>query len=227
MGINHWPKEQRPREKLIKFGAESLSDSELVAIFLRTGVQGINAIELARRVILHFGSLQGLLSADEKEFCACLGLGQAKFAQLQAVFEMSKRHLSECLTRENVFTSTGSVRKYLQSKLRHSQREVFAVLFLDTQHRLIHYQELFFGTIDSAPVYPREIVKAALKHNASACILAHNHPSGVAEPSKSDIHITKKIQEVLALMDIQLLDHFIVGSDSPTSLAELGYVDRI
>lgn len=224
MGINDWPKSQQPREKLIAQGAISLSDAELLAIFLRTGVKGINAVELARQIIRHFGNLQALISANPEEFCSCHGLGEAKYAQLQAGLEMSKRYLAEVLTQENAFTNVQLVQEYLVSKLRSAQREVFAVLFLDTQHRLIHYQELFFGTIDSAPVYPREIVKAALGHNASACILAHNHPSGVAEPSKSDIYITQKVQNALALIDVKLLDHFIIGNGQPTSLAERGLV---
>ncbi|TBR40950.1 JAB domain-containing protein [Marinomonas agarivorans] len=224
MGINNWPKHQRPREKLIKQGADALSDAELLAIFLRTGVAGVNAIELAQRVLLHFGSIKGLMGADQKAFCACLGLGEAKFAQLQAVFEMSKRYLSESLSIEDVFTNVEMVQTFLSVKLRHSHREVFAVLFLDTQHRLLHYQELFYGTIDSSPVYPREIIKAALKHNASACILAHNHPSGMTTPSESDIYITKKVQDALNLMDIRLLDHFIVGNGAPLSMAKHGYL---
>lgn len=224
MGINHWPENQRPREKLIKHGAESLSDAELLAIFLRTGVKGINAIELAQRILLHFGSMKALMAADQPAFCDCLGLGEAKFAQLQAVFEMSRRYLSESLSSNNVFTSVVAVQKFLNAKLRHSEREVFAVLLLDSQHCLLHYQELFFGTIDASPVYPREIIKIALKHNASACILAHNHPSGVTTPSEADIYITKKIKEALVLMDVQLLDHFIVGNGLPLSLAEHGHV---
>jgi len=224
MGINNWPEGQRPREKLIKQGAEALSDAELLAIFLRTGVKGINAVELARRVILHFGSLQGVIGASPKEFCQCLGLGDAKFAQLQAMLEMSKRYLAEELTKSSVFTSVDQVRAYLITKLRARHREVFAVLFLDSQHHLIHYQEVFFGTINSAAVHPREVVKSALHYNAAACILAHNHPSGVAEPSQADILITKRIQSALELVDITLLDHFVIGSNQPVSLAERGYI---
>lgn len=224
MGINHWPKDERPREKLIELGAQALSDAELLAIFLRTGVQGVNAVELARQILLHFGSLQGVMGANLKDFCDCLGLGEAKFSQLQAVLEMSKRYLAEELVRENVFTSAQHVQDYLTVKLRSSQREVFAVLFLDSQHRLIRYQELFYGTIDAAAVYPREVVKCALQYNAAACILAHNHPSGIAEPSQSDIFITQKIQYALELVDIKLLDHFVVGAGKPVSLAERGLI---
>lgn len=224
MSIKHWPEQERPREKLIHQGAEALTDAELLAIFLRTGTQGISAVELARQVLTEFGGLRSLMSASREEFCEGFGLGDAKYTQLQAVLEMSKRYLQEQLVRENVFTSAEHVRTYLSSQLRHSQREVFAVLFLDTQHRLIRYQELFFGTIDAAAVYPREVVKAALQYNASAVILAHNHPSGVAEPSQADISITERIKHALNLVDVRLLDHFVVGDGVPTSLAERGLV---
>ncbi|MBJ7537939.1 RadC family protein [Marinomonas transparens] len=222
MSIKHWPAQERPREKLIHQGASALSDAELLAIFLRTGTQGLSAVELARRVLTHFGGLRSLMSSSREEFCQGFGLGDAKYTQLQAVLEMSKRHQQEQLMRETIFTSAQHVRTYLSAQLRHSQREVFAVLFLDTQHRLIRYQELFMGTIDSAAVHPREVVKAALKHNAAAVILAHNHPSGIAEPSQADISITGKIKQALDLIDVRLLDHFVVGDGSPVSLAEMG-----
>ncbi len=222
MSIKHWPEQERPREKLIHQGASALTDSELLAIFLRTGTQGISAVELARQVLLQFGGLRALMSASREEFCQGFGLGDVKYTQLQAVLEMSKRHLHEQLKRETVFTSAEHVRQYLSAQLRHAQREVFAVLFLDTQHRLIRYQELFMGTIDAAAVYPREVVKAALQYNAAAVILAHNHPSGVAEPSQADISITTKIQDALNLVDVRLLDHFVVGDGTPVSLAERG-----
>ncbi|TYL48908.1 RadC family protein [Marinomonas sp. IMCC 4694] len=224
MGINHWPEQDRPREKLIHQGAGALSDSELLAIFLRTGTRGISAVELARQILSEFGGLRALMSASREDFCKGFGLGDAKYTQLQAVLEMSKRHLQEQLMRETVFTSAEHVRAYLSSQLRHAQREVFAVLFLDSQHRLIRYEELFFGTIDAAAVYPREVVKAALQHNAAAVILAHNHPSGVAEPSQADISITARIKEALNLIDVRLLDHFVVGDTTPVSLAERGLV---
>jgi DNA repair protein RadC len=224
MSIKHWPEQERPREKLIHQGASALSDSELLAIFLRTGTQGISAVELARQVLSQFGGLRALMSASREEFCQGFGLGDAKYTQLQAVLEMSKRHLQEQLMRETVFASAEHVRTYLSSQLRHSQREIFAVLFLDTQHRLIRYQELFMGTVDAAAVYPREVVKAALQYNAAAVILAHNHPSGIAEPSQADISITDKIKRALDLVDVRLLDHFVVGDGSPVSLAERGLV---
>ncbi|RBO84626.1 RadC family protein [Marinomonas aquiplantarum] len=224
MSIKHWPEQERPREKLIHQGAASLSDSELLAIFLRTGSHGLSAVEMARQLLHHFGGLRALLSASREEFCQGFGLGDAKYTQLQAVLEMSKRHLQEQLMREAVFSSAEQVRTYLSSQLRHEQREVFAVLFLDSQHRLIRYQALFLGTIDAAAVYPREVVKAALQHNAAAVIIAHNHPSGVAEPSQADISITSRIKSALELIDVRLLDHFVVGDGSPVSLAERGLV---
>lgn len=222
MSIKHWPSAERPREKLIEKGAAALSDAELLAIFLRTGSHGMSAVELARRVLHQFGGLRALLSASREEFCQGFGLGDAKYTQLQAVLEMSKRHLQEQLVREQVFSSADAVRHYLSSQLRHSQREVFAALFLDSQHRLIRYKELFYGTIDAAAVYPREVVKAALADNAAALIIAHNHPSGIAEPSQADIQITERIRKALDLVDIRLLDHFIVGDGVPLSLAERG-----
>ncbi|KZN14123.1 RadC family protein [Marinomonas sp. TW1] len=224
MSIKHWPEQDRPREKLIHHGAGALSDSELLAIFLRTGSHGLSAVEMARQLLQHFGGLRALLSASREEFCQGFGLGDAKYTQLQAVLEMSKRHLQEQLMREAVFSSAEQVRSYLSSQLRHVQREIFAVLFLDSQHRLIRYQELFLGTIDAAAVYPREVVKAALQHNAAAVIIAHNHPSGVAEPSQADISITSRIKSALELIDVRLLDHFVVGDGLPVSLAERGLV---
>lgn len=222
MSIKHWPKQDRPREKLIRHGASALNDAELLAIFLRTGIRGISAVELARRILADFGGLRSLMAASYEEFCKGIGLGDAKYAQLQAVLEMSKRHLHEYLVKEEVVTGANHVRTYLTKQLRYSHREIFAVLFLDTQHRLIRYQELFMGTIDSAAVYPREVLKAALKNNAAAIILAHNHPSGITDPSQSDVQITMQIKQALDLIDIRLLDHFIVGDGQPFSFAEKG-----
>lgn len=224
MSIKDWPAEERPRERLLRFGAAALSDSELLAIFLRTGVKGMSAVDLSRMAIHHFGGLGALLHASQQEFCQCPGLGGAKFVQLQAVLEMARRHQNEQMVREDALTSPELVRSYLRARLRSAKREVFAVLFLDSQNRLIRYQEMFYGTIDSAAVYPREVVKAALDHHAAACILAHNHPSGLVEPSQADIHITDKIKRALDLVDIRLLDHFIVGDREPLSFAERGLI---
>jgi DNA repair protein RadC len=222
MAITDWPAAERPREKLILNGASTLSDAELLAIFLRTGCVGKSAVDLARDLLHQFNGLRPLLEADKKTFCQARGLGDAKFTQLQAVLEMARRHLSENLKRTNVFTQAEDVKNFLSAQLRHQQREIFAVLFLDNQHRLLAYEELFRGTVNCAHVHPREIVKQALQHNAAAVILAHNHPSGIAEPSHADCHITKEVSQALHLLDIRVLDHIIIGDGAISSLAELG-----
>lgn len=222
MAITDWPVAERPREKLLAQGPQALSDAELLAIFLRTGVAGKSAVDLARELLSEFGGLRPLLEADRVSFCRALGLGAAKFSQLQAVLEMARRHLSESLARGNALTSPGLVRDYLASQLRHRQQEVFAALFLDSQHRLLAFEELFQGTIDGASVHPREVVKQALAHNAAALILAHNHPSGVAEPSQADRRITRRLQDALELVDIRVLDHMVVGDGQVLSFAERG-----
>ncbi|MTI62828.1 DNA repair protein RadC [Methylophaga sp.] len=224
MAIKDWPADDRPREKLLKAGAVNLSDAELLAIFLRTGVSGLSADDLARQLLSQFGSLRALLEADQTTFCQGHGLGTAKFVQLQAVLEMGRRHLESTLSRGDAFSDCGTTQLYLKQRLRHYPFEVFACLYLDNQHRLLHFEELFRGTIDGASVYPREVVKQALHHNAAAVILAHNHPSGVAEPSQADIQITKRIQSALQLVDIRVLDHIIVGDADTTSLAQQGQI---
>ncbi len=222
MTITDLPLEERPREKLLSRGAGALSDAELLAIFLRTGVPGKSAIELARDLLTEFGGLRPLLAAPRSRFCAAKGLGTAKFAQIQAVLEMARRYLEEDLRRPEGFTSPQAPRDYLGARLGGRTQEVFACLFLDTRHRLIQYEELFFGTIDGASVHPRELVRRTLEHNAAAVILAHNHPSGVAEPSQADRHITRRIRDALALVDVRVLDHFIVGAGETRSMAEMG-----
>ncbi len=224
MAIKDWPADDRPREKLLSKGAAVLSDAELLAIFLRTGVQGKSAVELARELLAEFGGLRPLLEADQASFCDQHGLGPAKYAQLQAVLEMSHRHLEATLTRGDAFTDASKTRQYIQQRLRPYQHEVFACLFLDSKHRLIIFEALFTGTIDTASVYPREVVKHALAHNAAAVILAHNHPSGIAEPSQADIAITSKLKAALDLVDIRVLDHIIVGDGETVSLAEIGRI---
>jgi DNA repair protein RadC len=224
MAISHWPKEERPREKLLSKGAAALSDAELLAIFLRTGLPGITAIDLARALLSEFGSIGALLSARQDAFCERKGLGPAKFAQLQAALELTSRYIKEELRANPIFTSPQMVRDYLAVQMRGYQREVFVILLLDSRHQLLDFHELFQGTIDMASVYPREIVKLALQNNAAAVIVAHNHPSGVAEPSQSDIAITRRIKQALALVDIRLLDHFIIGRGAVTSLADTGRV---
>ncbi len=223
MSIKDWPAEQRPREKLLLNGSAALSDAELLAIFLRTGTRGCSAVDMARSLVDHFGGLRELLKADEQAFCAYPGLGTAKYAQLQAVMEMARRYLFESMQRGHALTSPEDTRQYLSECLRDYQHEVFAALFMDQRHRVICFEELFTGTIDGASVYPREVVKKALQYNAAAIIFAHNHPSGIAEPSSADKHITKRLQDALALMDIKVLDHFIVG-DEVISFAERGLI---
>lgn len=222
MSISDWPAQERPRERLLTLGAAALSDAELLAIFLRTGVSGKSAVDLARELLERFGGLRPLLESSREQFCQGLGLGDAKYAQLQAVLEMARRHLEATLERGDALENPAAVRRYLTARLRHQAREVFACLFLDNRHRVIHFDELFFGTIDAASVYPREVVKRALAHNAAALILAHNHPSGVAEPSLADQQITRRLIDALALVDIRVLDHMVVGDREVVSFAERG-----
>ncbi len=220
MAITDWPFEDRPREKLLQHGAGVLSDAELLAIFLRVGIRGKTAVDLAHDLLNEFGSLQALLSADHARFCHCHGLGDAKYAQLQAVLEMARRHFFEVIQRGSVLSSPEATRAYLSSQLRGYDYEVFACLFLDNQHRMIEFEELFRGTLDCAAVYPREVAKRALHHNAAAVIFAHNHPSGNREPSQADQQITEKLKHALALFDIRVLDHFIIADGHPYSFAE-------
>lgn len=222
MSIRDWPEGERPREKLLAQGAASLSDAELLAIFLRTGVQGCNAVELARRLLTRFQGLRGLLEADQRTFSKQLGLGAAKFAQLQAVMEMARRYLGEHLQREPALENPEAVRAFLKAQLRHEQHEVFGCLFLDTKHRPLCFEALFHGSIDSASVYPRQVVKRALAHNAAALILCHNHPSGNPEPSQADIRLTQRLRDSLEMIDVRVLDHFIVGDGEPLSMREHG-----
>lgn len=222
MGIADWPAGERPREKLLARGAAALSDAELLAIFLRTGVAGMTAVDLGRRLLAEYGSLHALLSADRKRFMAGRGLGEAKYVQLQAVLEMARRHTGEALGERQPLQDPSATRAYLALQLADREHEIFGCLFLDNRHRVIVFEELFRGTIDGAAVYPREVVKAALAHNAAAVILVHNHPSGVAEPSAADRDITARLQKALALVDIRVLDHVIAARGASTSLAERG-----
>ena len=224
MAIKDWAIDDRPREKLLKRGPAALTDAELLAIFLRTGTQGKSAVDLARELLIDFGSLKALLSADQQRFCQSNGLGEAKFAQLQAVMEMARRHFKESLQRGDALSSPDVTRAYLSAQLRGYSYEVFACLFLDSQNRVIQLTELFRGTIDAANVYPREVAKLALQHNAAAVIFAHNHPSGISEPSIADKQITEKLKQAMALFDIRVLDHFIIGDGEPYSFAEHGLI---
>ncbi len=222
MSITDWPAGERPREKLLERGAAALSDAELLAIFLRTGVVGKSAVDLARELVQQFGTLTNLFAAREEEFCAIHGMGQAKYVQLQAVLEMSRRALQEEMQSGDALNSPRAVREYLQLLLRTRQQEVFIALFLDAQHRVIASEELFQGTLTQTSVYPREVVKRALHHNAAAVIFAHNHPSGVAEPSQSDQLLTDALKQALQLVDVRVLDHFIVAGAGCLSFAEKG-----
>lgn len=224
MSIKDWPAQERPREKLLEQGAQALTDAELLAIFLRTGVTGKSAVDLARQLLGEFGSLRALLEADLTAFSTHLGLGPAKYSQLQAVLEMGRRHLAEGLKRDSALESPQQVRDYLKARLRHEPHEIFGCLFLDTRHRVLAFEALFHGTIDGASVYPRQVVKRALAHNAAAVILTHNHPSGIAEPSQADRLLTTRLKDALALVDVRVLDHFIVGDGEPLSMAEYGWL---
>jgi DNA repair protein RadC len=222
MGIRHWPRDERPREKLIERGTAALSDAEILAILLGSGRKGRSAVDVAREVLLHFGSIRQLVGADRARFCARPGLGLARYALVQAAAELSRRHLSESMRAGPLLASPKATRDFLTARLRDFEHEVFCCLYLDKRHRLIQFEELFRGTIDGASVHPREIVKLALQRNAAAVIVAHNHPSGVAEPSQADELITQRVKEALALVDIRLLDHIIVGDGVSVSLAERG-----
>ncbi len=223
MAITDWPEDERPRERLLAQGAAALSDAELLAIFLRVGIKGKSAVDLARDLIRRFGSLNRLFVASQDEFSAIPGMGPAKFAQLQAVLEMSRRALAEEMKQGNAFASPGAVRDFLRLHLSGLAHEVFFALWLDAQNRLIASEELFRGTLTQTSVYPREVVKKALWHNAAAVVLAHNHPSGVSEPSSADELLTRELKRALALVDVRVLDHFIVaGQSSPLSFAERG-----
>ena len=222
MSITDWPADERPREKLLTRGAAALTDAELLAIFLRTGVAGKSAVDLARELLAGFGTLRQLLGAERTEFCAAKGLGEAKYALLQAVLEMSRRYLREELQETNLLNSPQATCQYLTARLSGYPYEVFACLFLDNRHRLLEYEELFRGTIDGASVHPREVARRTLQHNAAAVIFAHNHPSGVAEPSQSDLRITARLKEALELFDVRVLDHLVIGQGEITSFAQRG-----
>jgi len=224
MAINDWPEDQRPRERLIKHGAAVLSDAELLAVFLRVGVSGKSAVDLGRDMIGYFGSLNRLFSADLAEFSTLNGLGPAKYAQLQAVMELTRRALAEDMKTGDALSSPSAVKQYLQLMLGNRSYESFAVLFVDVKNRLIAAEELFRGTLTHTSVYPREVVKHALAHNAASIILAHNHPSGSPEPSAADHHLTQALKQALALVDIRVLDHFVVAGRHIYSFAEHGEI---
>lgn len=222
MAITDWPEGERPREKLMQQGAGKLSDAELLAIFLRVGVTGKSAVDLARDLLNKFGSLNGIFAAGLEEIILVHGMGSSKYVQLQAIFEMSRRALAEQMQLRDVLTSPQQVRDYLCLKLGGLSREVFVVLFLDAQNRVLAQEEMFSGSLTQTSVYPREVVKRALHHNAASVIFAHNHPSGVAEQSRADELLTSALKQALALVDIRVLDHFVVAGNSTLSFAERG-----
>lgn len=222
MGINDWTEGERPRERLVREGAQALSNPELLALLLRVGVRGKSAVELGRDVLQHFGSLHGLFGATLDDFSEVHGLGMAKYAQLQAVMELARRAIAEQLQTGEAFASPDLVKRYLRMKLGGQRHESFLVLFLDVKNRLIADRELFRGTLTHASVYPREVVVEALARNAAAVILAHNHPSGVAEPSDADLRITRALVQALDLVEIRVLDHFVVAGPLVHSFAEHG-----
>ncbi len=222
MKITDWPAGERPREKLLRLGPAALSEAELLAIWLRSGLRGRNAVELARALLGEFGSLRALFSADATRLGRCAGIGAARYAELQAALELTRRQRLETLYAGPALTSPRLASDYLLAQLRDRDHEVFCCLYLDTRHRLIAFEELFKGTIDGASVHPREVVKQALARRAAAVILAHNHPSGVAEPSRADEAITARLRDALALVDIRVVDHVIVGDGVCVSLAERG-----
>jgi DNA repair protein RadC len=222
MRMVDWPVEERPRERLLKQGAAALSEAELLAIFLRTGVAGQSAVELARELLNRFGGLQRLLYASQDEVEATRGLGPAKYAQLQAVVELARRALADELAERDAMSSPRAVREFLQLSLGGRPHEVFVAMFLDAQNRMLGSEELFRGTLTQTSVYPREVVKTALRYNAAGVIFAHNHPSGVAEPSRADELLTQTLKQALSLVEIRTLDHFIAAGTRTISFAERG-----
>mgnify|MGYP000162078349 FL=1 len=219
MSISSWPPMERPREKLLAAGAGSLSDAELLAVFLQTDIKGKTALELARDLLLNFGSL---ISANYKELCSQPGIGVAKAAGLAAMKELSLRQMMEGLKSRDILTSSAATRDYLRARFKNCESEVFSCLFLNNQHHVMELEELFRGTIDGAAVYPREVVKRALYHNAAAVIFAHNHPSGIAEPSAADIAITRKLKTAMQTIEVRVLDHLVIGAGEVISFAERG-----
>jgi DNA repair protein RadC len=224
MAITDWPLAERPREKLMVRGPQALSDAELLAIFLRTGVPGRTAVDVARDMLARFDGLRGLLLAGLEEACRVPGLGEAKYVQLQAALELGRRFLAEKLARGEALNSTHDTKAYLQACLRDRHQEVFCCLFLDNRHRVLAFEELFRGTLNGTAVYPREILRRALALNAAAVILVHNHPSGVAEPSRADELLTTRLKDTLSQIDIRLLDHLVVGDGEMVSFSERGLI---
>ena len=222
LGIKDWPASDRPREKLLRKGPEALSDAELVALFVRSGTRGRTAVDIARLAIVASGGLRGLLDLAWEDFCRLPGFGPARYVELQACLEIGRRHLATQLDRGEPLNSPDDTSRFLMAKLRHYPFEVFSCLFLDNRHRVIEFEELFRGTIDGTSVHAREVVRRALNHNAAAVIFAHNHPSGVAEPSQADRVITDKLISALSMVEVTVIDHLVVGDGECVSFVELG-----
>jgi DNA repair protein RadC len=222
MPITQWPSQERPRERLTQQGASALSDAELLAILIRHGGKGHSAVDIARQLLKSFNGLRGIVTADSAKFCNLPGLGVAKYCQIQAAAELGRRCLRENMHCRQTIHHSKDAEEFLIASLRDYQQEVFAALFLDNKHRVIQFEHLFYGSIHSASVYPREVVKRALFHNAAALIVAHNHPSGIAEPSQSDKDITLYLKKALALVDVNLLDHLVIGDNHAVSMGERG-----
>ncbi|HEX2493014.1 MAG TPA: DNA repair protein RadC [Steroidobacter sp.] len=222
MLMRDWPQNERPKEKLLQRGAGFLTDAELLAILLRTGAPGRSALDVARALLVEFGSLRGLLTAECDRACSARGLGPTRYAALHAALELTRRHYQELMTTGSALADPRAAREFVRMRLRDLTYEVFCCMHLDNRHRVIAFDELFRGTIDGANVYPREVVKQALARNAAAVILVHNHPSGLAEPSQADELITRRLKEALALVDIRVLDHLVVGDAVCESFAERG-----
>jgi DNA repair protein RadC len=224
MAIKDWPRLERPRERLLAAGPAALSDAELLATLLGTGACGRNAVDLARHLLSSVGSLRALLELPAAEFTALPGLGVARYVVLQAALELSRRYLRARLDRTDPIADPRSASAYLSAQFKHLRREVFGCLFLDTRHQVIAFETLFLGTLDAATVHPREVVRRSLELNAGAVILAHNHPSGVAEPSQADRALTRRLSEALSLIDVRIIDHVVIGDGETTSFAERGWL---
>ena len=222
MSIRDWPTSEQPREKLIAQGSSVLSDAELLALLLGSGCKGQSAVALARQLLKTFGGLRTLCDASHQQLSQQQGLGQVGYSRIQATLELGRRYLFETISRGDAFENPTITRRFLSARLRHHGQEVFGVLFLDNAHRVIAFEELFHGTINGASVYPRIVLQRALAHNAAAVIFAHNHPSGVAEPSTADRQITDTLCNVLSMVDIRVLDHFVIGESEAVSFAERG-----
>lgn len=222
MTLHHWPEQERPRERLLRYGSQQLSDTELLAIILRSGTRGLSVMELAGALLARFSSLRGVVSASSHHLCEVPGIGVTKYCELQAAMEICRRQLAEPLFKRSVFNCAEDAKFYLRAELRDLKHEVFGVLMLDSQHHLIMFRKLFTGTINAAAVYPREIVKQVIADHAAAIILVHNHPSGNPAPSEADIRLTRDIKHAMALVDVDVLDHFIVADNHVCSLAQQG-----